>query len=64
MMSKNLNSPSAVETGNDLQAAIELIKLGLEMVEPGTPTISPEAIHAWMLGPEDATFPKPDIFRS
>lgn len=64
MMSKNLNAPSVVETDNDLQATRELIKLGLEMVEAGAPTISPEAIHAWMLGPEDAAFPKPDIFRS
>lgn len=64
MMSKSLNAPSAVETGNDFQAAREVIKLGLEMVEAGTPTISPEAIHVWMLGPEDAAFPKLDIFRS
>lgn len=64
MMSQHLNAPPAAGTDNDFQATRELIKLGLEMVEVGTPKISPEAIHAWLLGPEDAAFPKPDIFRS
>lgn len=63
-MSQHLNAPPAAKTDNDFEATTELITLGLEMGEAGTPTISPEAIHAWMLGPDDAPFPKPDIFRS
>ena len=64
MMSQHLNASPATKTDNDFQAPTELIKLGMEMVEAGTPTISPEAIHAWMLGPDDAPFPKPDIFEA
>lgn len=44
------------------EATRELVELGLAMVEQGAPSISSEAIHAWMNGPEDAPFPEPDTF--
>ena len=44
------------------EATRELVETGLKLIEQGAPTISPEAIHAWMEGPEDASFPEPDIF--
>ena len=50
MRSGSTSSPAA-EVDTDFQATRDLIKLGLEMVETGMPTISPEAIHAWMLAP-------------
>ncbi len=41
-------------------ATRELLELGLEMVEAGTPTIEPDDIHAWLLAEDDtAPFPTP-----
>ena len=43
------------------EATRELVKTGLMLAERGV-SISSEAIHAWMSGPEDAPFPEPDTF--
>jgi len=45
------------------EATRALLETGLMMIEKGAPTISSEAIHAWMTGPEDAPFPEPDSFK-
>lgn len=45
------------------EATKALVETGLKLIEKGAPTISSEAIHAWMHGPEDAPFPEPDIFK-
>jgi len=43
------------------EATRELVQTGLMLADKGV-SISPEAIHAWMHGPEDAPFPEPDTF--
>lgn len=43
------------------EATRELVKTGLELAEKGI-SISEDAVTAWMNGPEDASFPKPDTF--
>ena len=43
------------------EATRELIETGLRLADKGI-SISSEAIHAWMNGPEDAPFPEPDTF--
>ena len=43
------------------EATRELIETGLMLADKGI-SISSEAIHAWMNGPEDAPFPEPDTF--
>ena len=45
------------------EATRALVETGLMLIEKGAPTISSEAIHAWMNGPEDAAFPAPDTFK-
>jgi predicted transcriptional regulator len=45
------------------EATRALVETGLMLIETGAPTISSEAIHAWMNGPEDAPFPEPDSLK-
>ena len=44
------------------EATRALVETGLMMIEKGAPTISAEAIHEWMHGPDGAQFPEPDTF--
>lgn len=46
------------------EATRALVETGLMMIEKGAPTISAEAIHEWMNGPDDAPFPEPDTFET
>jgi predicted transcriptional regulator len=43
------------------EATRALVETGLMLIEKGAPTISSDAIHAWMNGPEDSPFPEPNI---
>ncbi len=43
------------------EATRALVETGLMLADKGV-SISSEAIHAWMSGPEDAAFPEPDTF--
>ena len=43
------------------EATRALVEIGLELAKEGI-SISDEAITAWMNGPEDMPFPKPDTF--
>jgi predicted transcriptional regulator len=43
------------------EATRALVETGLMLIEKGAPTISSDAVHAWMNGPEDAPFPEPNI---
>jgi predicted transcriptional regulator len=43
------------------EATRALVETGLMLIEKGAPTISSDAIHAWMNGAEDAPFPEPNI---
>lgn len=45
------------------EATRDLIETGLMLIDQGAPTISSEAIHAWINGPKDAPFPAPDTFK-
>ena len=45
----------------DREATRALVEAGSMLIEKCAPTISSEAIHVWMKGPEDAPFPEPDI---
>ena len=45
------------------EATRELVQTGLELAEKGI-SISEDEIIAWMSGPEDAPFPKPDTFET
>lgn len=46
------------------EATRALVETGLMMIEKGAPTISAEAIHEWMHGPDGAPFPEPDTFET
>lgn len=46
------------------EATRALVETGLMMIEKGAPTISAEAIHEWMHGPDGAPFPEPDTFNT
>lgn len=46
------------------EATRALVETGLMMIEKGVPTISAEAIHEWMHGPDGAPFPEPDTFET
>ena len=43
------------------EATREIVKTGLKLAEKGI-SVSEDAVAAWMNGPEDAPFPKPDTF--
>lgn len=45
------------------EATRALVETGLLLIEQGAPTISSQAIHAWMHGHDDAPFPEPDSFK-
>lgn len=48
---------------DEREATMALVETGLMLIEKGAPTISSDAIHAWMNGAEDTPFPEPDIFK-
>ena len=56
--SSYLVSQAVVQLVQERKATRELIATGLALIEGKAPSVSPEAVHEWLLSDEETTFPE------